>query len=50
VKIRFDRLGEPVEQPPLVSTWEADSRGNVPYAVVEAVDPEGVKIDPLTYM
>ena len=50
VKILLDRLGERVEQPPLVNTWEADSRGDFPYAVVEAVDPDSVTIDPLTYM
>ncbi len=50
VKVLLDPLGEAVEVPPLVNTWEPDSRGNFTYAVVEAVDPESVNIDPLTYM
>jgi hypothetical protein len=50
VKVLLDALGEAVEVPPLVNTWEPDSRGNFACAVVEAVDPESVNIDPLTYM
>jgi putative nucleotidyltransferase with HDIG domain len=50
VKILFDRTGQAVELPPLVNTWEPDSRGNYSYAVVEAVDPDTLQIDPLTYM
>ena len=34
----------------LVNTWEPDGRGDFTWAVVEAVDPEAVNIDPLKYM
>jgi len=50
VKIITDRLGEKLEDPPLVNTWERDSRGEHARAVVEAVDPESVGIDPLQYL
>ena len=32
------------------NTWERDSRGEHARVVVEALDPEGLDIDPLTYM
>jgi putative nucleotidyltransferase with HDIG domain len=50
VKIVTNRLGERLEQPELVNTWERDARGEHARAVVEAVDPESVGIDPLTYL
>ncbi len=50
VKVLLDGTGQPVEVPALVNTWEPDRRGNFSYAVVEAVDPDTVQIDPLTYM
>ena len=50
VKVLLDATGQAVEVPPLVNTWEPDSRGNFTHAVVEAVDPDTVHIDPLTYM
>jgi putative nucleotidyltransferase with HDIG domain len=50
VKVLLDRLGAPVETPGLVNTWEPDGRGDFRWAVVEAVDPEAVNIDPLAYM
>jgi putative nucleotidyltransferase with HDIG domain len=50
VKILTDRTGALVEDPLLANTWERDSRGEHPYAVVEAVDPESVGIDPLKYL
>jgi putative nucleotidyltransferase with HDIG domain len=50
VKILTDRVGTLLEDPPLANTWERDSRGEHPYAVVEAVDPESVGIDPLKYL
>jgi putative nucleotidyltransferase with HDIG domain len=50
VKILTDRTGARLEDPPLANTWERDSRGEHPYAVVEAVDPESVGIDPLAYL
>ena len=39
-----------LEEPLLANTWDRDSRGEHPRAVVEAVDPESVGIDPLKYM
>jgi putative nucleotidyltransferase with HDIG domain len=50
VKILRDTLGQPIETPTLVNTWEPDGRGDFPCAVVEAVDPDAVQIDPLTYL
>jgi hypothetical protein len=50
VKVLLDAAGEPVELPRVVNTWEPDSRGDFCYAVVEAVDPDTVQIDPLAYM
>jgi putative nucleotidyltransferase with HDIG domain len=50
VKIIADRTGALLEEPLLANTWERDSRGEHPYAVVEAVDPESVEIDPLKYL
>ena len=50
VKIVRDRDGGELEQLQLVNTWEPDARGDCPWAVVEAVDPEAAGIDPLKYM
>jgi putative nucleotidyltransferase with HDIG domain len=50
VKIIRDAKGDALEEPLLVNTWERDSRGEHPRAVVDAVDPEAVDIDPLKYM
>jgi putative nucleotidyltransferase with HDIG domain len=50
VKIVIDRSGAAIETPPLANTWDRDDRGEYPYAVVEAVDPESVDIDPLEYL
>ncbi len=50
VKVLRDRLGAQVDDPILINTWEADDRGDFKYAVVEAVDPDAVDIDPLKYM
>ena len=50
VKIISNALGEMVEQPELVNTWERDNRGEHVRAVVEAVDPEPLGIDPLQYL
>jgi putative nucleotidyltransferase with HDIG domain len=50
VKIIVDRSGETLDTPLLANTWERDSRGEHPYAVVEAVDPESSDIDPLKYL
>jgi putative nucleotidyltransferase with HDIG domain len=50
VKIVADENGTMLEEPFLANTWERDSRGEHTRAVVEAVDPEPLGIDPLTYM
>jgi putative nucleotidyltransferase with HDIG domain len=50
VKIISNSKGEMLEEPLLTNTWERDSRGDHPRAVVEAVDPEPLGIDPLTYL
>jgi putative nucleotidyltransferase with HDIG domain len=50
VKIIFSRRGERLEEPFLANTWERDSRGDYPRAVVEPVDPDSVQIDPLTLL
>jgi putative nucleotidyltransferase with HDIG domain len=50
VKVLLDSVGTRIEEPMLVNTWEPDSRGDFTYAVVEAVDPDAVQIEPLTYM
>jgi putative nucleotidyltransferase with HDIG domain len=50
VKIVRDREGRELEEALLVNTWEPDGRGDYPIAVVEAVDPEAVGIDPLVHM
>ena len=50
VKILTDKTGARLEAPLLVNTWERDGRGEHLRAVVEAVDPEPLAIDPLTYL
>ena len=50
VKILLDRDGQRREEPTLVNTWEADTRGEFKWAVVEAVDPDVANLDPLTFM
>jgi len=50
VKIFTDRTGARLEAPLLVNTWERDGRGEHLRAVVEAVDPEPLAIDKLTYL
>jgi putative nucleotidyltransferase with HDIG domain len=50
VKIIVDRGGSLLEEPLFANTWERDARGEHPYAVVEAVDPETTDIDPLKYL
>jgi putative nucleotidyltransferase with HDIG domain len=50
VKIVRDRDGAELEESQLVNTWEPDGRGDFTWAVVEAVDPDAVNIDPLKYM
>src|SRR5256712_10206758 len=50
VKIIMDANGAMIEEPILANTWERDSHGEHPRAVVEAVDPEAGDIDPLKYL
>ncbi len=50
VKLISDRKGETLETPLLTNTWDRDSRGEFPRAVVEAVDGQQLGIDPLTYL
>jgi putative nucleotidyltransferase with HDIG domain len=50
VKILTNAAGDLLEESILANTWERDGRGEHPRAVVEAVDPESVNIDPLKYM
>ena len=50
VKVVKDRLGEPLETPLLINTWEPDDRGQQKWAVVEAVDPDTAGVDPLAYL
>jgi HD-GYP domain-containing protein (c-di-GMP phosphodiesterase class II) len=48
VKVLFSPRGERLEEAVLANTWERDWRGDFPRAVVEAVDPDSVDLDPLT--
>ena len=50
VKIVFNEKGERLEEPFLANTWERDTRGEYPRAVVEAIDPDSMDIDPLTLL
>jgi putative nucleotidyltransferase with HDIG domain len=50
VKILFDAQGGKIETPTLANTWERDSRGGFPRAVIESVDPDSLDFDPLTVL
>ena len=50
VKLIRNAKGDAIETPFLVNTWERDARGEHARAVVEAVDPDAARIDPLTYL
>ena len=50
VKVILDERGDKLEEPVLVNTWERDARGEFPRAVVGAVDPDQVAIDPISQM
>jgi putative nucleotidyltransferase with HDIG domain len=50
VKIVFNEKGERLEEPFLANTWERDWRGEYPRAVVEAIDPDSMELDPLTLL
>jgi putative nucleotidyltransferase with HDIG domain len=50
VKIVFDASGARLEYEQLVNTWERDTRGEFPRAVVESVDPDSIELDPLTVL
>jgi putative nucleotidyltransferase with HDIG domain len=47
VKVLRDAQGVDLEEPWLANTWERDFRGEHERAVVEAIDPEELGIDPL---
>jgi putative nucleotidyltransferase with HDIG domain len=50
VKVVRDRAGGELPEPLLINTWEPDGRGDFPYAVIGAVDPEAAGVDPIAYM
>lgn len=50
VKILYDSRGEGVEEPFLANTWERADRGDYPRAVIEAVDPATLGVDPVTLL
>jgi putative nucleotidyltransferase with HDIG domain len=50
VKLITGPKGEKLETPLLTNTWDRDSRGGFPRAVVEAVDGSKIGIDPLAYL
>jgi len=50
VKILYNERGEELESPILANTWERNSRGGFPRAVVESVDPDSTDLDPLTVL
>jgi len=50
VKIVSDAKGAMLDEPELANTWERDGRGEHPRAVVEALDPEALGLDPLKYL
>ena len=50
VKILFNGQGERLDEEALVNTWERDSRGGFPRAVIESVDPDSMELDPLTVL
>jgi hypothetical protein len=50
VKVLLDRDGRELEEKPLLNTWEPDGRGDFKWAVIEAVDPDTVAVDPLAHM
>ena len=45
-----DAQGHDYETAMLANTWERDTRGDFPLAIVEAVDAEAAGIDPLVYI
>jgi putative nucleotidyltransferase with HDIG domain len=50
VKVLVDAGGERLDPPVLVNTWERDARGEFVRAVVAAVDPDEVGLDPIAYL
>jgi putative nucleotidyltransferase with HDIG domain len=50
VKILTDHMGSKLEEPLLANTWDRNDRGEHPRAVVEAIDPESVDLDPLQHL
>ena len=50
VKLVQDSNGHAYESDMLANTWERDDRGEFPLAIIEAIDPESVGIDPLKFL
>ena len=50
VKLIRNLRGETAEGNVLANTWERDSRGEFPLAIVEAIDPQKQGIDPLSFI
>jgi putative nucleotidyltransferase with HDIG domain len=50
VKVIIDRHGQTIERPFLVNTWDRDERSHSSRAVVEAVDADAYKLDPLAFL
>ena len=50
VRLVTDARGDRLEETVLVNTWERDGRGEYPFGVVEAVDPDTESIDPLSLL
>ena len=50
VKVVFDTDGMRLDDPFLHNTWERDDRGEYSRAVVEAIDPDSMGVDPLTLL
>ena len=50
VKVAFDAGGERLEEPFLANTWERDARGDYARAIVEAIDPDSMDVDPLNLL
>jgi len=50
VKVIASATGELLEVSPVVNTWEREGQAEHPRAVVEALDPEEVGLDPLKYL
>jgi hypothetical protein len=50
VQLVRDAQGNAYETAMLANTWERNTRGDFPLAIVEAIDDEEAGIDPLLYI